>query len=383
MKKYKDMTYTVRKSDNRVTKKITSNGKAKFIYANTPQELYAQYTNILTQKYNGINIANNIKMKDYSLKWLELNSIGKSAGTIREYKYLIDKYIIPNLGYMKLQDIKLNNIKELLKNMQDIPTTSKKTLQLVKRILNDSVDNDIVIKNVAQNIKFPKIIKNERNALSLSDDKIILKSKSKYAPFFIFMRYTGMRKEEIVPITIDDINLEKRIIRINKAVTFLHNQPVLKSTKNTKTRYVPILDIIYDLVVSLVNNSKNGLLFVKEKDGKMLTDSAIKRHLQSFLYNINKNRTTSIQFTCHQLRHSYCTMLYYAGIKIKKAQELMGHSSADMVYNIYTHLDEQRENAEFLINNYITNINKTTIKKIRKLSKGCHFINKKSKSPSK
>ena len=38
---------------------------------------------------------------------------------------------------------------------------------------------------------------------------------------------------------------------------------------------------------------------------------------------------------------------------IKKAQELMGHSSADMVYNIYTHLDEQRENAEGLINNYL------------------------------
>ena len=31
----------------------------------------------------------------------------------------------------------------------------------------------------------------------------------------------------------------------------------------------------------------------------------------------------------------------------------MGHSSADMVYNIYTHLDEQRENAEELINSYI------------------------------
>ena len=26
-----------------------------------------------------------------------------------------------------------------------------------------------------------------------------------------------------------------------------------------------------------------------------------------------------------------------------------------MVYNIYTHLDEQRENAEVLINNYIKN----------------------------
>ena len=35
-------------------------------------------------------------------------------------------------------------------------------------------------------------------------------------------------------------------------------------------------------------------------------------------------------------------MLYYSGIGIKEAQELMGHSSADMVYNIYTHLDMEK-----------------------------------------
>ena len=83
----------------------------------------------------------------------------------------------------------------------------------------------------------------------------------------------------------------------------------------------------------------------------MLTESAIERHLESFLNSID-----NVKFTCHQLRHSYCTMLYYAGIKIKKAQELMGHASADMVYDIYTHLDNQRENADETINNYISKI---------------------------
>ena len=46
-------------------------------------------------------------------------------------------------------------------------------------------------------------------------------------------------------------------------------------------------------------------------------------------------------------------MLYYSGIKIKEAQSLMGHASASMVYEVYTHLDEQRETAEDLLNNYI------------------------------
>ncbi len=347
-----NFTYTTRK-DGRLMKKVTINGKPIYLYSNDKDDLERQYIEAKHMSYNGLLEPNSIKLKDFAEKWLHLNSAGKEIRTIDEYKMLINSYIVPKLGYKKIKDIKIYDVKELLKDMEQTPTTAKKTLQLIKRILNDAVDNDIVVRNVAQNIKSPKIIKKERFPVTLEEDRLIVQSKSKYAPFFILMRYTGMRKEEIIPLTVDDIDLKNKTISINKAVTLAHNQPVVKKTKNKKSRYVPILDIVYDIVVDLVNNAHNGLLFRKETDKKMLTDSAIKRHLESFLYDINKDRENKIKFTCHQLRHSYCTMLYYAGVKIKKAQELMGHSSADMVYNIYTHLDEQRENAEELINNYI------------------------------
>lgn len=347
-------TYTKR-TDGRLMKKVTINGKPKYLYSYDPKDLEKQYIEIKHLSYNGLTTSADVRLKDFANKWLELNSYDKEIRTIEEYKTLINSYIIPKLGYIKIKDLKIYDIKSLLKDMGEIPTTAKKTLQLIKRILNDAVDNDIVLKNVAQNIKSPKIIKKERFPLTLEEDRVILQSQSKYASFFILMRYTGMRKEEIVPLTKNDVDLVNKTISINKAVTFVHNQPVMKSTKNKKTRIVPILDITYDLVKHLVNDADSDLLFTKESDKKMLTDSAIKRHLQSFLYDINKARDIPIKFTCHQLRHSYCTMLYYANVKIKKAQELMGHSSADMVYNIYTHLDEQRENANELINQYIAN----------------------------
>ena len=87
----------------------------------------------------------------------------------------------------------------------------------------------------------------------------------------------------------------------------------------------------------------------------MWSKQALKTHLKTFLNDLNKNSDNKIHFTYYVLRHSYCTMLYYAGIKVKSAQLLMGHSSAKMVYDIYTHLDEQRENSSNSINNYINN----------------------------
>ena len=247
---------------------------------------------------------------------------------------------------------KYSDIKELMKTLEDRPTTAKKTLQIIKRILAEAVDNDIAIKNVAINIKPPKIVKSERKPLTQEEDNILLYSTHKYANFFRLMRYTGMRREEIIPLTKNDIDLKNKTITINKAVTFINCKPTLKNTKNNKSRIVPILDIIFDEVKELVENT-DDLLFSKETDKQMLTSIAVRRHLESFLYNINKEREIPINFTCHQLRHSYCTMLYYSGIGIKKAQELMGHSSADMVYNIYTHLDEKQEDTLNTLNNFL------------------------------
>ena len=50
MKKYKDMTYTVRK-DGRLMKKITVDNKSVYIYSNNEEDLYNQYTE---QKYKNL-----------------------------------------------------------------------------------------------------------------------------------------------------------------------------------------------------------------------------------------------------------------------------------------------------------------------------------------
>ena len=182
----------------------------------------------------------------------------------------------------------------------------------------------------------------------------------KYGLFILLLRYCGLRPEEAVALTIHDVDLINKRLNINKAVSLARNQPVKKPTKNLKNRKVPIPDFLIELLSErLAYCSENQIeyVFTKETDKyAMLTKQALKTHLDSFLTTINKNienEDEKIKFSYYQLRHSYCTMLYYAGVKIKKAQELMGHSSADMVYNIYTHLDEERENADELINSYI------------------------------
>lgn len=352
MKKYKGMTYTVRK-DGRLMKKKQHQGKVYYIFAKNEQDLYNQFVD-LNYKLNSEQITNKkILFKNYAEKWLKLNSSGKSDATVREYEYIINKYLIKYFGNKPIKNITRENIKTLQSDLLDGDhiELAHKCIRFMRTICNEAIADDYLIKNPCLNIKEPKLVHKEKEILTAEQDKILLESTHKYAPFFRMLRYTGLRREEITPLTIKDIDINRRTIFINKAVSFIGNQPKLKETKNKKSRTVPILDLIYDDIVNIVNFCKKNnqkYLFVKQKDGKMLSQEAIRKMTTSICKELG------FKITPHQLRHSYCTMLYYSGIKIKEVQNLMGHSSAKMVYDLYAHLDAQKDDVSAKINNYLT-----------------------------
>jgi integrase len=58
----------------------------------------------------------------------------------------------------------------------------------------------------------------------------------------------------------------------------------------------------------------------------------------------------------HDLRHTFCTMLYNAGIGLKEAQYIMGHADMSMTMEVYTHLDEaKRQSAANILTRYNEN----------------------------
>ncbi len=377
-------TYTTRK-DGRLMKKVVINGKTKYLYSKNKDDLEKQYIEAKHMSYNGINIDDSkVTLKQWAEKWYDVNISQKEYNTRRNIRSLLGNHIYPELGHIKLKNLKVINIKELQKNMieQGLTSTCNRTITTIKRILNDAVENDIIQKNVAFNVKSIKYNKIEKKPLSAYEDELLLKvaQTHKYGLFFLILRYTGLRTEEIIPLTTNDIDLENKRILVNKAIYFEKNKPKIKTTKNKKPRKVPILDIFFNQLKEHKNKcieNKQNLLFTTQNNNAMLTSASIRWMLKSFLIAINKQYENEqkekdinfkltdknkIYFTNHELRHSYCTMLYYAGIKIKKAQELMGHSSADMVYNIYTHLDEERENVDETLNNYCNEVVKKVVK---------------------
>lgn len=392
MEKYRNMTYTIRK-DGRLMKKLSNNGKSEFIYAHTPQELYSQYIE-MNYKINANKFIakSDIRFNKYAEEWFEINISNKEIATQNSVKNRI-KHINEYIGHIKLSDIKPNDIQKMVTGLQSRGFTdlTNRTLMECKRILENAVVNDYIEKNPANGISKIRYVKNERIPLTIEEDKKVLDLafKHKYGLFILVLRYCGLRPEEAVALETLDVDLKNKRIFINKAVSLAQNQPILKATKTLKNRTVPIPDLIFESLkerVMFCTDNQIKYIFTKESDNySMWTKQALKTHLGTFLNALNKESKEKIKsltkeleknpdnkrkiqkeieiennkimsFTYYQLRHSYCTMLYYANLGVKEAQKLMGHSSAKMVYDIYTHLDSEKDNSTNSINTYLNKV---------------------------
>lgn len=325
-------TYTKR-ADGRLTKKVTIDGKPIYLYSDDPKDLEKQYIDLKYKGNNGITIDNSsITFKQYAEKWFDRTCVTKEVATQDSIKNRI-RHLNNYIGNVKLKKLKQYHIQVVVSKMIKAGYTdlTRRTLSECKRILNDAVINDVIYKNVANGVKAPKFPKGERKPLTQIEDKRVLNFAltHKYGLFILVLRYCGLRPEEAVALTINDIDLKSKKITVNKAVSLARNQPVEKPTKNLKNRKVPIPNFLIKLLnerISYCNDNQILYLFTKETDKfSLLTKQALRCHLSTFLNQLNTDLSDAekISFTYYQLRHSYCTMLYYAGVKIKKAQELM------------------------------------------------------------
>ena len=353
-------TYTIRK-DGRLMKRVSVNGKIKTLYSDNPKDLERQYIETKHLSNKGI-VADDegITFKQWSDKWIKLYKSDKEQATIDMYTSTLRLHINPYIGNMKLKNIKQADIINILNQMEKKNITRRKewALLTIKQILQSAIDNELIYKNVANSIKIKRHKSAEKKPVdSKVIDRIKKLSKNDFDAFMIlFMIYTGLRREEIVPLQYKDINLDNKYILINKATHFSNNQPVVKKTKNEEIRKVPILDILYDKLKELKECHKNSEYVFPNKLNNMMSETTVKRKINSVLYRLNKDyeqeqklidedfeltEDNKICFTYHQLRHTYVCILHKAGVDLKEAQSFTGHKTIQVLLDVYTHLDEE------------------------------------------
>lgn len=111
------------------------------------------------------------------------------------------------------------------------------------------------------------------------------------------------------------------------------------------------------VLVDYLRTQQDGCLYVLHNPkGRQMTEQGWKRLWESYMRDLNvkygydgqqnKNRPGGLPmlidtFTPHQLRHTFCTLMYFAGVDVMTARDQMGHKDISVTLGIYTALDKK------------------------------------------
>lgn len=365
-----------------------ANGKPKYkkLKAKTKKELQHKAMEFLKAIGRGEDVGNtNYTLSNWIERYLKMMEDEVLCDNIKESEYKTLKarleffiyYSNGILGNAKLKDILPSHIQPAINQLyRENPNTgkksAKKTIQRYIRALSNIFEfarreRAYSFCNPCSEVTTPKnAVSNTRTSVSKRTIELILKTEHRAKLPACIMLLAGLRRGEVAALTWNDIDLKNRIINVNKSYDY--KQSELKDTK-TKAgmRKIPINNFLFNLLLEERKKAK-GKLVVEKASGGRMTEAAWKRLFQNYMEALSaadkEDGFIAIyddecfeEFTAHQLRHTYCSMLHWSGVDIKTAQELMGHSEYETTANIYTHVDDNsKANAAKLQDEYIDKI---------------------------
>lgn len=280
----------------------------------------------------------------WAIEWLK--TYKKDSVKLHTYLFTYDanvrKYLIPYFGKAKLDRIKQIDIQKYFNTVkaEDGSPLAKSTLSKHKMILKSmfdaAIDNDHCHKNPVKNITLPEPKKSEERPVYTAEQAEAVKKYAEEMEYWdiLIMLHTGIRRSELIGLQWDDIDLDQRIMHIQRAVVQTKGKIVIDVPKTeTSDRLIPFSEHLAEIFRRMPNNGA----YVIGTDAP-LSPATFAHDFKRRMQKIHAQTGTPI-LTPHELRHTYGTLLRESGTDIYTIQKVMGHSDISITAGVYVHND--------------------------------------------
>lgn len=180
------------------------------------------------------------------------------------------------------------------------------------------------------------------NPVSQEDEKRYLaECNPTLRDFAVIMIDTGMRNNEVLNLTVDDIDLANRKLYVRTLQTESTRRMKRRVKTKASRRTVFLTERVVKILKRRILNSTNGLLFAGGKDGK---GNKPPLKLNNAHYAALK-RSGVKRFRLYDLRHTFATRQAELGTDLITLKDLLGHSNLDMLKRYAHPSDEHKANA--------------------------------------
>lgn len=295
----------------------------------------------------------NMRFRDLAEKYFQEYAPHKlKEVTAYNYQINVKTRINPVFGNTKLKDMTTADISAFLVGLDMAPQTTRKTKVVLQSIFNYAVEQKFIKENPCKGAYCKQDVEKDSdqvggNYLSIDQAKQIMKLTEEYSTFNTMIRLflsTGIRSGEALALRWECVDFEAKTIRIDKTKT-VTTHTFLSTTKTRNSRRTVGIG---DDMVELLKRHKAE----QEKQKELLGDmyrfpelvfttasgnwwdrNELNRRFKRLLEHNGLPKVT-----IHGLRHTYASLLIYAGENMQVISRNLGHASSEITSRVYAHV---------------------------------------------
>ena len=367
-------------------------GRRKFIYANDLTQLREKEEKLLKDQLDGLDIyvAGKATLNETFDRYIS-TKYNLRESTRSSYLYTYDHYVRDTFGLKRIAEIKYSDVLQFYYHLLNQQGISLGTLDSVHCLLHPTfqlaVRDEIIRKNPTDGVM--KEISREsgknrgvRHALTIEQQRCFMEYIANHPiyyhwwPMFTILLGTGCRIGEALGLRWQDLDFEKRVISINHSLVYYpangSNKCVLRVSlpkTDAGIRTIPMLDIVKDAFEMLYEEQKengfneteidgmSGFIFCN-RFGSVPNPQTVNHTIKRIANNYNADEVVRAKkehrdpiilpnFSCHHLRHTFCTRLCENETNLKVIQSIMGHKNIETTLDIYAEATEKKKQESF------------------------------------
>lgn len=303
--------------------------------------------------------------------WLE-----QYQNTVRESTYqrvltLFDTAILEHFKDIPVKKITIPYCQKVINKWNKKYKDMKAIRIYASNVLDYAVNLKIIADNPFKHTKQPRKneVKQDDTIIYYSSDELqtflgFAKDKPMYHAIFRTLAFTGFRRGELMALTWEDIDFDKKTISISKTCARGKDYKLIIQAPKTKSslRTISIDDKTLDVLKHWKTQQRiESLKFghnTMNKKQYVFTDITTNKilypeHVNKALNDICKENNFK-RIKVHGFRHVHCSLLFEAGLTIQEVQDRLGHGDIKTTMDIYAHVTEkQRDQIADKFANYI------------------------------
>jgi integrase len=207
--------------------------------------------------------------------------------------------------------------------------------RVVSAVLSQALSDGLIGRNPAATVKVPKTQERQPRFLSaeqVTDLAETCELRMDGAGVLVkLLSYAGLRWGEAVALRPENVDALRRRVHVRESATLVNGELVWGTPKSHRARTIVIPRFLVDELAPLLDG--DGPIFTSPTGAALRSPNFLRRVWQPAAAECDL-----AYLVPHDLRHTAASLAISAGASVKAVQRMLGHGSAQITLDRYSHL---------------------------------------------